>query len=362
MQLFPKQYQSFADSTHGRVVYHPSYSEPGLWRNEYFDPYLMRSEVKKNQIQKEKGLKKFLDNSFFQLNKISGFQCLVNDLVRIKDFESSKKLPVGNSAALSQLQGTMRQKRPTPLRMTGAMTQMIASVATVGLAAFVAGDMFAGSLLDSYENERNLRVFKWRSETLRTAEGRRFVDKTLRESSEEREADIVENRECSFCYSSLKDRYGGAFLEKDSGGQNYPGKGYKNYFMHCKKPNGEFGDNAALLCKECAKEEFKRQHQASIMQGISGPRHFSEIKCPACSQPYISDQQLIQQFGPPPPSRTFREFVKAKCVDEPLAKVTNVLSRQIPQSLSNTFSRGYQALTNADDGAEMVPLRRPHWE
>ena len=66
------QYQNLAKQSNGRISWNESTNS--------FDPYIMNSKARYKDIQKEHGLKKFFDTSFFYLNKISGVQGLRDNI------------------------------------------------------------------------------------------------------------------------------------------------------------------------------------------------------------------------------------------------------------------------------------------
>ena len=82
---FDVPYGNFAKSTHGRVTYNE--------KTHKFGPYLKRSEVQKNRIRNERGLKKVKDEIFFTLNKWSGIQRLIDQRFIDNDLDKNYHLP-----------------------------------------------------------------------------------------------------------------------------------------------------------------------------------------------------------------------------------------------------------------------------
>ena len=324
-----REYETFAASTHGRVVFHKDTFQ--------FDPYLTRSQVKQKQIQKEKGLKKVWDSSFFQLHKLSGFQTVANQLCLDQDMEAAHKLYW--TYPMSKLTAEMGKQH---LSVMGAFVngiQMTASVFTLLGGTYALGNYVYESFQRGYQMENEFLDFEWRRKLLGTEQGKAFVNSRLRVSSAQMESEIL-NRECYTCFDTIQGKYNGP-LTAD---------GRKAYYLHCREASGGFKQEAEPLCRDCFEKEHQRQKTNAGVQRF----HFSQVQCPLCRDTMISDKQLSEFFNVEKPKpRTFSEYIRDKCFTEPVVKTTNTLSKLLPQSLS----RGYQRLGTVEE-SEMINLHR----
>ena len=327
-----REYETFAASTHGRVVFHKDTFQ--------FDPYLTRSQAKQKKIQNEKGLKKLWDSTFFQLNRLSGFQTVADQLSLDHDDNAAHKLYW--TYPMNKLRVDMGKHH---LSFIGAMfngAQIAASVMALLGGTYASGEYVYNSLRRGHHLENEFLNFGWRSELLGTEQGKAFVNSRLRVSSAQMERSIV-NRECYLCTETIQEKYNGPLLPN----------GRKAYYLHCREASGGFKQDAEPLCRECFELEHQRQKT-----NAGAPRfHFSEVQCPLCTKPMISDEQLSEFFNVEKPKpRTFSEYVRAKCITEPVVNTTNTLSKLLPRSLS----RGYQRLARGEESAEseMINLLR----
>jgi len=315
-------YGNFAKSTHGRV----SYDEK---TTHEFGPYLKRSEVKKNRIRNEKGLKKVKDEILFTLNKWSGIQRAIDQYFIENDLHKNSNLP--RSWSTVYLGKDIKNKGFTTKVMCLWLLQMLTWL--VPLAFY--GTKYVldtyDALLEGYEYEQKFSKFNWRRNILDRSENTQLARNTLRGTEES-----ALGKECPLCLEDMESLQGS--------------------IVHCRGSDGQLARNATPYHTECL--ENWRQAQHTTLTGQENPRalhyvHLEDMPCPSCNDPLVRDSTLSKlapdiPYRPPP---TFSRYVANKMVLDPLSKMGNSLSKAVDE-LSRPLSR----MTNSLRGYQPVPM------
>ena len=330
---FDKSYGDFAKSTGGRVTYDEKTHRFGSGTSRYEK----QSEVKKNMIQNEKGLKKVKDEVLFTLNKWSGIQKLSDQIYIEKDLHAVYKLP--NSWERNYLYNEIANEMAP--KETAFLTTLQVLAWGVPLTIFTTLSVLktVDSMLDTYNalraeyaNELRFSKLNWRRNILERPQNLERVRNFLSGTEE-----TVLGRDCPLCWEEMES--------------------VQNSVVHCRGVDGQLARNAVPYHTDCL-ENWRQTQRASLRQ-LRNPRaiqyrYLEDMPCPTCNAPMVSDDTL-QQWAPetpyhPPP--TFPRYVANKMVLNPLSKMGNSLSKAVTEFVRPL--QGFQPIGQEEgEGLEM---------
>ena len=345
-----KQFDNLVATSSGRIHY-----------DEYkqaFDPYQTHSQVRYQEIQKEKGFQKWKDNALFRISKTSGIQKM-NDsdtalTDRISIYAALKSTPYHTRPVLSKLDQDVKnhimstgQSIRNTLHIIGFFAASLTIAAGTGYGLLEAGTALKnGPGLEFQLAKREFRNAVFEKPSVRKALLRDLYHPPEMALTQEAMTARMANKECGICMEKMNDPVPGNSL-------------VHNRVLHCKGSHGLVAPDAVphhLSCLETWRSgKFQTLRNEGMRERADQYAHFFSMPCPHCKEPMISDELLRSKaadLAPElvyPQERSFREYAMDKFVTQPLSKLRSTLLRP----------RGY---LQVPENAGMELLRHPHAE
>jgi len=345
-----KPFDNLAATSSGRIHY-----------DEYkqaFDPYQTHSQVRKQEIQKEKGFQKWKDNALFRISKMSGIQKMNDSHTastdRISIYAAIKSTPYYTRPVLSKLDKDVKnhimstgQSIGNSLHIMGFFAASLIIAAGTGYGLLEAGTALKnGPGLEFQLAKRQFRNAVLEKKRVRKALLRDLYHPPEMALTEEDMTERMENNECGICVQKMNEPVPGNSFER-------------NRVLHCKDSHGLVAPDAVPHHLSCLETWRFKQWQTLRGKGMrERAEQYSQLfsmPCPHCMEPMVSEELLRSKaadLAPElvyPQERSFREFAMDKLVTQPLSKLRSTLLRP----------RGY---LQVPENAGMELLRHPHAE
>jgi hypothetical protein len=357
-----KRFEYLAAVSSGRIRYNPyTYS---------FDPYQTQSQVRRQEIKKETGFRKWKDNALFLLSKTSGIQ-------KIRDHEEAKldehniqkfyeqglSLTESTKQIISNLNQDVKKHTPNinvaALQLFGFGFGTVMALGTTGYGLYK-GYQGVKALERGRQMEFLLAKRQFRKNALSNIQVRKallqhlYHPPEMMQYTEEGMLTNMAEKECGICFREMNhpawtciDRY--------------------HRVLHCRGTDGFLAEEPTPYHYSCLNDWRKSQLESLRNRGArqEALQHadFFSMPCPACREPMVSEELIRSKAGQLAPElvypkeRSFRAYAMDKLVTQPLSKVQSTLSKQVTSLLR---PRGYEAVLGEDAGLELAG--HPHAE